>query len=532
MTGKQFVIIVPGENAIGPFPSYEEAQTSAVKFEKALVLELKSSFKNKQMDATYRKEKSFHGHSLDVLKSGLQKYIRRGETEKAMYCLAELDLFSECSGGERIRTNMIHRLMIIFMEDICLGGVESWARADELVFGWLKDRKKTFLIQELVQLMCKSKKTRACSFARCFSSSISNDEEPFELQIKNKNWTSIKTLLSLLNQKSSLKEYRDVCKIMSRSGVQNMDIALRWIREVKTAERPLFFLLPLLHHIFGGYSMEENIPIKLDENWSTHRNLPVLEFDEYVFDKHTQRGNRDRGFFVNVSSQVNNEVFILPECFAQKYYRKEEPVAVALETSYEFVVRCQLVTSKTKTDTVIARNNGKLVFLKGPYKTDTSAKFFLKMQDEKRKRNIPGVNGRIVYLKPNRWNQTPLGVRNSLDLSMEWPFLETEVLFEEEKMQFKTVKSKLWPETKVLDCEAMQLTIDPFTLSDTQLEDYISAIKFRKEFQIGDFADRNFLLGKDGRVYSVDEESASKSPIDLEKQLKKNRFSLFTKHSK
>ena len=68
------------------------------------------------MNATFRKEVSLHGHRLDVLKSSLQKYIRRGCIEGAMYSVAELDLFSECVESprdvKRIRTNMIHRLMI------------------------------------------------------------------------------------------------------------------------------------------------------------------------------------------------------------------------------------------------------------------------------------------------------------------------------------------------------------------------------------------------------------------------------------
>ena len=44
--------------------------------------------------ARFRVEKSFHGYPLSVLKSGIQKYARRGETEKGLWCLVEWDLFS------------------------------------------------------------------------------------------------------------------------------------------------------------------------------------------------------------------------------------------------------------------------------------------------------------------------------------------------------------------------------------------------------------------------------------------------------
>ncbi len=66
----------------------------------------------------YRSEMSFNCFKLDVLKSALQKYIRRGEVEKAVWCMVELDLFGFVDGGSRIRTNLIHRLLVIYLEDV------------------------------------------------------------------------------------------------------------------------------------------------------------------------------------------------------------------------------------------------------------------------------------------------------------------------------------------------------------------------------------------------------------------------------
>ena len=44
--------------------------------------------------AKYRLEKSFFGYDPSVLKSGIQKYARRAEVEKGLWCLVEMDLFS------------------------------------------------------------------------------------------------------------------------------------------------------------------------------------------------------------------------------------------------------------------------------------------------------------------------------------------------------------------------------------------------------------------------------------------------------
>ena len=41
----------------------------------------------------YRLEKSFFGYDPSVLKSGIQKYARRNEMKKGLWCLIEMDLF-------------------------------------------------------------------------------------------------------------------------------------------------------------------------------------------------------------------------------------------------------------------------------------------------------------------------------------------------------------------------------------------------------------------------------------------------------
>ena len=65
---------------------------------------------------TFRHEITWNGFPCDLMKSGLQKYIRRGMTEKALFCAGELDLFKEATErGETIRTNFLHRLLIIYL---------------------------------------------------------------------------------------------------------------------------------------------------------------------------------------------------------------------------------------------------------------------------------------------------------------------------------------------------------------------------------------------------------------------------------
>lgn len=96
--------------------------------------------------ARFRVEKSFHGYHPSVLKSGIQKYARRGETEKGLWCLVEMDLFSLLEwdspkleaylekhktekktktqrSARRIRTNMVNRLIVMMTEEI---NISAW----------------------------------------------------------------------------------------------------------------------------------------------------------------------------------------------------------------------------------------------------------------------------------------------------------------------------------------------------------------------------------------------------------------------
>lgn len=49
--------------------------------------------------------------SVDVLKSGIQKYIRRGMIEKALLCASKIILYSMAKS--RLWINLLDRLMII-----------------------------------------------------------------------------------------------------------------------------------------------------------------------------------------------------------------------------------------------------------------------------------------------------------------------------------------------------------------------------------------------------------------------------------
>ena len=55
---------------------------------------------------------SEHGYSSNILKSGICKYFRRGESEKFKWCVIEMSLFHDHPKGNGLITNLINRLKI------------------------------------------------------------------------------------------------------------------------------------------------------------------------------------------------------------------------------------------------------------------------------------------------------------------------------------------------------------------------------------------------------------------------------------
>ena len=76
---------------------------------------------------------SFNGYKLDILKSGVQKYLRRREFNKMIWCVGEIYLFQvyakndiEKKSAKAIITNLINRLVIMLDEEILFTECENY----------------------------------------------------------------------------------------------------------------------------------------------------------------------------------------------------------------------------------------------------------------------------------------------------------------------------------------------------------------------------------------------------------------------
>lgn len=501
--------------------------------------------------ATFRNERSASGVSLSVLKSALQKYIRRGETAKAVWVVKELLSFSNAPEGassiQRIFTNFKHRMMVIFLEDV--GDIGAWEKAD----AFLEEFPQSAIAW--TEAMCASKKSRACSHARAIARagvcmlavdplkfpSVYKVVENFKaapfpslaLALKSKSDVSIviaHNMVTLSSDETISKIFKahagvldTVLGMMGESPI--VKISKKWMKEMKSLREVfLCWMLPLLSYIRDWketaivlkYSPRLREEFKIREGWN-------ITDDLYVFDKHVAgfRGDKSLERFLTEGSFVENENLEIVNIEWRLFYSSPFPPPQTIhifESEFEFVVRCQLTTSFSKTDVYIASREGfqNLFVIKGPFRSQLMVTNSLNMSDWKRQNGLPYINQTSVLMIPDRWPEgVPIGIRSSLgSIDQRW-FLISECLIKipAEEIPKETRASKLWPATEVVDWKSPavmnlrhSILEQGHTYSQQERIDCVLALIARHIMGIGDIADRNFLR-YEGRIYSIDEET-------------------------
>ena len=139
---------------------------------------------------------TYNGVSNPVAISAIQKYIRRGNVEKATWIAAGVDLEglahddtfldkymdahpeavrkTVISQSKALRTNMYNRLRMIVSEDICVGCLEAPVIVEKFLHQWVATRTTAYPngnhheLLQAVQYMCDSKHVRYVSCIKTF----------------------------------------------------------------------------------------------------------------------------------------------------------------------------------------------------------------------------------------------------------------------------------------------------------------------------------------------------------------------------
>jgi len=103
---------------------------------------------------------TYSGYKTDVVKSSLQKYIRRCIKNKALISTFELYRMGEVEGGDPLVSNLYNRLSVISTEDIGPANINLALSTINFVLSKNRDKNRLF---NLVGLLADSKKTRVLS---------------------------------------------------------------------------------------------------------------------------------------------------------------------------------------------------------------------------------------------------------------------------------------------------------------------------------------------------------------------------------
>jgi hypothetical protein len=305
--------------------------------------------KNVGVCAAYHKECSENGQKLGVSKSAIQKYIRRGEEEKALMIGREMSsywLLEDDSAVSRVKTNLMNRLKIIYMEDVGIGNYHIW--------GWMIEKMNQMkqatcreqvevILEEVIIVLCRSRKTRLCSYLKVLAddtfrlSEIEGAEagadgiaasaaEIREFEEAKSEEEMFKGLKRSLERKSPLsggylaKLFR-LCngsakKFSMLDGILGLYVNLKcsaaWKELRQNKDGILLYMMPLAYYLYGS---EERL---LVDKAALIGRLPergwVGELDEYVFDKHVAGGSGGKtdAYFALESSVVSNESYRYP----------------------------------------------------------------------------------------------------------------------------------------------------------------------------------------------------------------------------
>lgn len=329
----------------------------------------------------YRSERSQHNFSLDVLKSALQKYIRRGNVKMACYALSECLSFrkmlsTHAKDVKRINTNIFHRLQIIALEDVgptVLPFLETHAkRIDPCKDVEANIEETLHSCAMFINGLCSLPKSRSGSWYKAYYCSkeaeekvISRDDKECEelckkyircepsqvkcisnlvLCCKEYNVDAIYFAFKLFSEKEKL--VFDVLKsvLVPDTFRKMIDITYAWYKDLKNVKEAfLTWCIPLLfvcekrnmtQYDDSFASFEEHL------EWLYKNKEKTLVFDEWVYDMHTKDGRKDKIrkntlYFALESSKVYPEDPLANTTMRQFYIRSKGITEVQEEKKEE-----------------------------------------------------------------------------------------------------------------------------------------------------------------------------------------------------
>jgi hypothetical protein len=467
-----------------------------------------------QHSTKYRCETSPQGYDFDILKSALQKYIRRGETDKAIYVATELYHFRALDGGKSCYTNFINRIKIITLEDIGIASpilcvidkllkelnqskpttIKSFSILYEIITrlseslhyryyshlgNWIRNQTIEDLTLDYEQNTDPNMDRKISEFIipkedRCFDKWIIQ----MVLCLEHKNVAILYWIKEFFNTdkrlkiriyNSNLPRYLAMYIISKYAQEDIFRVSLAWLKKLNVAESFLCAIHPAICTMIPiNYGELVNITDRtkkyLKKNLS-YLYKDKLVLDDYVIDIHTGAGKKSGKTTSNFAVEGSLIAYengclkrLLDNGMHHLYIKCKLHAPKTLESErdvFRLKSRAQLVCGYAKTDVYYATliDNDKNVVVKGPYASfDVVNRIY---QISSIMRWFPHINTMEVNIKLLNLDmfreKGGIGARSNLKKIGYGYFLVFNDIFDQTKYPTIVKESKSWPPTKVVD---------------------------------------------------------------------------------
>lgn len=261
------------------------------------------------------------GHKVDVAKSAMQKYARRGMAPEMVSAMTEMDAFKvyeDQPAAKAVRTNMINRLKITLFEDVSFAEVDTFVDVVRKVSEWQEDRSKYTLLMEICFDIALAKKLRQPSFLRAkfgYVEETYTQEEFLEGLKTNTYQPSFAWMYQ--NELEAVELLRQHVGKLPENIQPLVKFALaehkRMLKSTRVGDRLIFMVVPWLWILFNMNQTTDaatgNTYMSKKDTKSVYKNNGV-EFDEFVYDMHTAAGRaagKERKVFRTEGAVVFNE---------------------------------------------------------------------------------------------------------------------------------------------------------------------------------------------------------------------------------
>lgn len=252
-------------------------------------------------------------HTIDVVKSAMQKYARRGDAQTMFVAVTEMDAFKTLGVDnpkvKAVRTNMINRLKIILFEDVSFSQLSTFVSVINMITAWEADRSNSELLMKICCEISTAKKLRMPSHLRnAYGHGPSTATKDDFLAMLN-GGSHTDAFGWLYNNEKEAVDLLSTWEFAFDEVKEAVKFAIAgWKKRTKPSERLANLVVPflwILHNIEETPSAYTQ-PIYI-ENYEEMYETTDVTFEHFVYDMHTRSGKKDKKFFVEEGALVVNE---------------------------------------------------------------------------------------------------------------------------------------------------------------------------------------------------------------------------------